>query len=101
VRSRAVTLGKVADILQARGQLDEALRIRREEEIPIYEKLGLRRDLLVGRANLAMTYLARSQSGDTDLADELLRTALREARAMQLPEADQILTIMKHHGLAE
>jgi phosphopentomutase len=31
VRARAVTLGKIADVYQARGQLDEALRIRREE----------------------------------------------------------------------
>ena len=40
VRERAVTLGKIADILQARGELDEALRIRREEELPVYERLG-------------------------------------------------------------
>ena len=31
VRSKAVTMGKIADILQARGQLDEALRIRRRK----------------------------------------------------------------------
>ena len=40
VRSRAVTMGQIADILQARGELDEALRIRREEELPVYERLG-------------------------------------------------------------
>ena len=33
-------MGKIADILQARGELDEALRIRREEELPVYERLG-------------------------------------------------------------
>jgi hypothetical protein len=27
VRSKAVTMGKIADILEARGELDEALRI--------------------------------------------------------------------------
>jgi len=32
VRSRAVTLGKIADILPARGELDEALRNRRDRE---------------------------------------------------------------------
>ena len=32
-RSAAVTMGRIADILQARGQLDEALRIRKEEEL--------------------------------------------------------------------
>ena len=38
--SRTVAMGRVADILQARGALDEALRIRREEELPVYERLG-------------------------------------------------------------
>jgi hypothetical protein len=33
-------MGKIADVLQARGQLDEALRIRQEEELPVYERLG-------------------------------------------------------------
>jgi len=33
-------MGKVADILEARGALDEALRIRREEQLPVYERLG-------------------------------------------------------------
>ena len=39
-RSRAIAMGRVADILQARGALDEALRIRREEELPVYDRLG-------------------------------------------------------------
>ena len=38
--ARAVAMGRVADILQARGELDEALRIRREETLPVYERLG-------------------------------------------------------------
>jgi hypothetical protein len=33
-------MGKIADILQARGQLDEALRIHQEEALPVYERLG-------------------------------------------------------------
>ncbi|MBF0293945.1 MAG: CHAT domain-containing protein, partial [Magnetococcales bacterium] len=40
IRSRAVTMGRIADILQARGDLDGALRIRREESLPVYERLG-------------------------------------------------------------
>ena len=32
-RAQAITQGKIADILHARGQLDEALRIRKEEEL--------------------------------------------------------------------
>ncbi|MBM3495235.1 MAG: tetratricopeptide repeat protein, partial [Armatimonadetes bacterium] len=37
---RAEALGQIADILQSRGELDEALRIRREEQLPVYERLG-------------------------------------------------------------
>jgi tetratricopeptide (TPR) repeat protein len=37
---RAAAWSQVGDILQARGELDEALRIRREEELPVYERLG-------------------------------------------------------------
>ena len=36
----AITEGRIADILEARGELDEALRIRTEEELPVYERLG-------------------------------------------------------------
>ena len=36
----AVSRGYIADILQQQGQTDEALRIRREEELPVYEQLG-------------------------------------------------------------
>ena len=64
MRSRAVTMGEIADILQARGQLDEALMIRNEEELPVYERLGDVRALLVGRANLAIALLtARGRGG--------------------------------------
>jgi len=40
VRSRAITWGKIADIRQARGDLDEALRIYQEERLPVAERLG-------------------------------------------------------------
>ena len=39
-RRQAITMGRIADILQERGQLDEALRIYQEEELPVYERLG-------------------------------------------------------------
>jgi hypothetical protein len=35
VRSRAVTMGKIADILQQRGETDEALRMYTEEYMPV------------------------------------------------------------------
>ncbi len=39
-RRRAITYGRIADIRQERGQLDEALRILTEEQLPLFEKLG-------------------------------------------------------------
>jgi tetratricopeptide (TPR) repeat protein len=98
VRERAVTMGKIADIYQARGQLDEALRIRREDSLPVYERLGDVRGLLVARANLALNLLARAHAGDRDEAERLLRLALRDAEAMQIPEAAQIRTILRDGG---
>jgi hypothetical protein len=90
VRSRAVTLGQIADVLQARGDLDEALRIRREEELPVFERLGDRRGLLVARANIAILLARRDQPGDRAEAEALLALALGDAVAMRIPEADTI-----------
>jgi hypothetical protein len=36
----AVTMGKIADVLFARGQLDDAIRIYREEVLPAYARIG-------------------------------------------------------------
>ena len=98
-RERAVTLGKIADIAQARGQLDEALRIRQQEQLPVYEKLGATRDLLVGRTKLALTHLERDQPGDRERAADLLRLARAPAGAMGIPEAKRIRAIQREHGL--
>ncbi|MEY4579405.1 MAG: hypothetical protein RL701_4108, partial [Pseudomonadota bacterium] len=40
IRERAVAVGAIADALQTRGHLAEALRIRREEQLPAFEQLG-------------------------------------------------------------
>jgi esterase/lipase superfamily enzyme/tetratricopeptide (TPR) repeat protein len=94
VRARAVTMGKIADILQARGQLDEALKIRNEEELPVYERLGDVRELLIARAKLAMALLRRGRETDRGEASRLLGLAVDEARRLQLPEAQQIELLM-------
>jgi tetratricopeptide (TPR) repeat protein len=39
-RSRALTMGRIADILGARGEFNEALRILREDTLPVFERLG-------------------------------------------------------------
>ena len=94
LRGRTVTMGQIADIYQARGQLDEALRILREEELPVYEKLGARRDILVCEANIAMVLLERKRPGDPLEAERLLRRAQAEAEAMKLPEATMIQGVL-------
>jgi hypothetical protein len=33
-------MGSIADIAEGRGEYDEALRIRREVELPAFERLG-------------------------------------------------------------
>jgi hypothetical protein len=93
VRGKAVTQGKIADVLQARGELDEALRIRCEEQLPVYERLGATRDLLVCRAKIALNLLARNSPGDRDEAADLLRQAHAAAEKMGLPEVDTIREI--------
>jgi tetratricopeptide (TPR) repeat protein len=64
-RSLAVTKGRIADILDARGDLDAALKIRTEEELPTYEKLGDVRELAVSKGKIADILFAR---GDLDAA---------------------------------
>jgi len=70
-RLRAFTQGQIAGILYARGELDEALRIRREEELPVYERLGDVRSRAVTMGQIADILQVRGE------LDEALRT-LRE-----------------------
>ncbi|MBF0415889.1 MAG: CHAT domain-containing protein [Magnetococcales bacterium] len=65
IRSRAVTMGKIADIYEARGDLDLALRIRREECLPVYERLGDIRSRAITLSKISDIYEAR---GDLDEA---------------------------------
>ena len=68
----ARTMGQIADIYQARGQLDEALRIRNEEQLPVFEKLGDIRSRAVTMGQIADIYQARGQ------LDEALRIRKEE-----------------------
>jgi tetratricopeptide (TPR) repeat protein len=54
-------MGKIADILEARGQLDEALKIRNEEQLPVYERLGDVRSRAVTMGQIADILEARGQ----------------------------------------
>jgi tetratricopeptide (TPR) repeat protein len=100
-RSRAITLGKIADIQRDRGQFDEALRIWQAEELPVYfEKIGDIRERLITWIYMARTYLKRAKDGDRERAAELLCKALPDAKRLQIPEADQIRSILVQNGLA-
>ena len=60
-RDRAIALGGLADVLFARGELDEALRIRREEQLPVYERLGDVRSRAVTLGRIALILRAKGE----------------------------------------
>jgi tetratricopeptide (TPR) repeat protein len=78
VREVAVTQGKIADILQARGQLNEALRIRTEDELPVYQKLGHVSAVAVTQGKIADILQARGQLDDALAMHELRLPFARE-----------------------
>ena len=76
----AVTMGFIADIALQRGDYDEALRIRREVQLPVYERLGDTRSAAVTWGNIAdIAY----QRGDYD-------EALRIHRDVELPVYERL-----------
>ena len=82
-RSRAVTMGKIADILAQRGETEEALRIHREEELPIFECLGDvgSRAVTMGRITDILAQRGRDRGGPADS----YRGALADSRGNQRP----------------
>jgi tetratricopeptide (TPR) repeat protein len=79
-REAALARGQIADVLEARGGLDEALRIRREEQLPVYERLGDVRSHAVTQGKIADVLEAR---GDLD-------EALRIRREEELPVYERL-----------
>ena len=49
----AVAMGTIADIIYLRGDYEEALRIRREVELPVYERLGDTRETALAWGKVA------------------------------------------------
>ena len=88
-------LGRIVDILAARGELDESLRIRREEELPVSERLGNVRaravtqgkiaDVLGPRASTAEPWLcgARRCLSSSAFALDLIEVARRRIALLQ------------------
>jgi tetratricopeptide (TPR) repeat protein len=60
-RSRAIAMGRIADILASRGQLDQALKIHREEELAVYERLLDTRERAVTMGKIAEILWVRGQ----------------------------------------
>ena len=83
-------MGQIADVLQARGDWDEALRIRREEVLPVYEALGDKRELLVAQTKLAGLLQTLNPQQHAAEIRQLLTTALYSAIALQIPEQETI-----------
>jgi tetratricopeptide (TPR) repeat protein len=76
----AIASGQIADILTRRGELDEALRIRREQQLPVYERLGDVRSRAVTMGQIADVLMER---GDVE-------EALRIRREEELPVYDRL-----------
>ena len=83
-----MTQGKIADILQARGELDEALRIRTQEQLPVYERLGDVRSKAVTQGKIADILQARGE-----LDEALALHAERLPVAERLGDIDSIAHI--------
>ncbi len=79
-RMRAITLGQIADILTQQGETEEALRIRREEELPVYERLG---DVHSWAVTMGQIADILTQRGET-------QEALRIRREEQLPVYERL-----------
>lgn len=81
-------MGQIADTLQARGDLDEALRIRREEVLPVYERLG---DL--HRKSAALWQVAQVLLADENFEEALPLVGEDYAIVSKLDQLDGICVI--------
>uniref|UniRef100_A0AAU3HWY3 CHAT domain-containing protein n=1 Tax=Streptomyces sp. NBC_01393 TaxID=2903851 RepID=A0AAU3HWY3_9ACTN len=79
-RSVAITWGKIAEIFQQRGEVDEALRILREVALPASERIGDTRSVAVTWGRIADIFERRGE------IDE----ALRIRREVTLPVYERI-----------
>jgi len=84
----AFAVGRRAGILQYQGELDEALRIRREEELPIYERLGDRRLYAVTMGRIASILQQQGELGE----------ALRIRQEEELPVYERLGDLQSRAG---
>ena len=77
------------------GRIDEAIQVRKSEQIPILNQLSSAYDLLFAQEGLALLLLERRQPGDREQAAELLSQALEAAQLLRLPAADRIRAVLE------
>ena len=65
-RDAAIAAGRIADILQARGRLDDAEAIRRDEMVPVFERLGDIRSKAVTLGQIADILMARGRLDEAE-----------------------------------
>lgn len=91
-------LDEHASRLYRRGQLDEALRIRTEEELPVYERLGDVRSKAVTQGQIADILSARGQLDEAPriLTDEVLGAfeRLGDVRSVLVCRAKIAITLL-------
>lgn len=63
-------MGRIADILQSRGDIDEALRILREELVPIFEQLGDVRERAIVMGKIAHKLVQKGDAAAARLLQE-------------------------------
>ncbi|MGJ4927878.1 CHAT domain-containing protein [Bradyrhizobium sp. HKCCYLS2038] len=80
VLDATIARGEIANILEERGDLDEALHIRQQVELPVYDRHGDIRSRAVAMGQIANILVAR---GDLD-------EALRIRKEEQLPVFDRL-----------
>ncbi len=79
-RAAAIAAGAIADIHYLRGEYEEALRIRHEEELPVYERLGDERERAVTMGKIADIHYWRGEYEE----------ALRIRHEEELPVYDRV-----------
>ena len=88
MRARAVTMGKIADILSSRGEWEEALRIRQEDELPVYERLGALDS--IAHAHWSIACIKDAQRRDQEVFEHLEKSY---RLVLQLGRLDGIIVV--------
>ena len=88
MRSKAVAMGKIADILESRGELEEALRIHLEERMPVARAIDDPDMVAYGLFSCARIRLARGdhEKGDIQTIYEELSESFAINLKLQRPD---------------